>query len=203
MVAVFIILIFGFIACIWLRMYNLDIKPHVQEHQRRKMVNYATYDENSKTLFLHQRSAELANYIKIKNDKDIEISYKPQTLHIGSATVGGVTTGGAYTTGGYHYISGEHKNGLCRLEYTGCLIFKIQLNDAMYQKALQSPIKPYLNEKKQIAVINPRALSTEELQNALNSMKTTGYIGNDATKNGMPTYDKCKKIMDWITLVTQ
>lgn len=25
MVAVFIILIFGFIACIWLRMYNLDI----------------------------------------------------------------------------------------------------------------------------------------------------------------------------------
>lgn len=114
------------------------------------MVNYATYDENNMTLFLHQRSAELTNYIKIKNDKDIKISYKPQTLHIGSATVGGVTTGGIYTTGGYHYISVEHKNGLCRLEYTGCLISKIQLNDAMYQKALQLPIKPYLNEKNKL-----------------------------------------------------
>ena len=197
-----IILIFGFIACLWIRTWNLTVKPQVEAIQRSKMCSFTSYNSETFTLTLFRRGVELSNYIKIKNDKDVEISYKPLQVHVGSATVGGVTTGGVYTTGDYHYISGEHKNGLCRLEYTGCLVAKIELSEALYTKAKESNIKKYLNANKQIEVIKPEAISATDLEFAYKSLTTTGYVGNKYAKNGYPKYEKCKEIMDWITSVS-
>ena len=128
-----------------------------------------------------------------------QISYKPLQVHIGSATVGGVTSGGVYTTGDYHYISGEHTNGLCRLEYTGCIVAKIQLSEPLYAEAKKSSIKKYLNSEKQIEVIKPETVSTSDLEIAYKLLNETGYVGNKFAKNGYPKYEKCKEIMDWIT----
>lgn len=199
MTFVFIILFFFMIACLWLRMWNLDIKPHVEQHQRNQAIALAEFNSQTGVLYLKKRGSELAKYFKIKNDKDIEISYKPPTLNVGSATVGGVTTGGAYITGDYHYISGEHKNGLCRLEYTGCAVQKIQLTRQLYAEAKRAIIKKYLNSDMQIEVVQPKLISAYELNIAATLLKTTGYVGNNYAKNGFPDYTKCKLIMDWIT----
>ena len=199
MYAIFIILVFGFIACLWIRTWNVTVKPTAQSNQRMAMSHLATYDSETRILTLRGRGAELAKCIKIKNDSDIEVAYEPLTVHVGSATVGGFTTGGVYTTGDYHYISGEKKNGLCRLEYTGCLVAKIQLSESLYVQAKESNINKYLNSEKQIEVIKPKAVSEDELKLAYQLLATTGYAGNDFAKNGFPEYEKCKEIMDWIT----
>lgn len=196
--AIFVILFFGFIACLWLRTWNLTVKPAVQELQRNKMYDKARYDKETFTLHLYCRGPEIASHFKIKDDKNLEISYRPLQVHVGTASVGGVTTGGVYTTGDYHYVSGEHKNGLCRLEYTGEILVRIQLSDELYKDAKKSSIQKYLNADKQIEVIQPKARSYEEIKLAHHLMTTTGYAGNDYYKKGYPTYQKCKEILDWI-----
>lgn len=137
--------------CYYDTLYSRNTKKE-QEKQRKELEKYATFYEYDHSLVLHQRSPELAKYIKIKERIKYDISYEPEKLHIGSVTVGGVTTGGTYKTGGYNYISGEHKTGLYRLEYFDNTIWKIKFDDAMYQEVIQSPIKQYLDENKEIYV---------------------------------------------------
>lgn len=146
--AIIIFLISGTVVGYYFILYSLGKPARI----RQALKDYATYNEKTTALVLHQRSPKLARYFRIVDAVHIDVSYKPETLHIGAVTVGGVTTGGTYKTGGYHYISGMHKNGKYNLEYTRQYISIIELNDALYQKALQSPIKAYLNKEKQIAV---------------------------------------------------
>lgn len=170
-----------------------------------KAHKYATKDNETDTLILHQRSEKLSKYIRIKECEAAIRSYKPETLHIGSATVGGVTTGGTYTTGGYYYTSGTRKTGYYKLEWRKCSrISKIQLDDDMYREALLSPISRYLNDKKQIEVIDYSSLSDQDvLDRGAYYLGQKEHISHEVAFRGYPTYEKCKKIMDWITLVEQ
>lgn len=151
------------------------------------------------TLEITNRNPAISNFVKIKTDSDAIVKYESVKLHIGSATVGGVTTGGAYTTGGYNYLAGEKKNGKYKLTAFGETIFRIQLNDEQYLSAKQSEIAKYLNDNRQIQVVNPLQLTAAEAQSVINNLKQSSYLyGGESFKRGFPSYEKCVEIMDWL-----
>lgn len=160
-------------------------------------------DKNG-VLKISERKPAIAKVVKIVNDKNYTVSYEPEKIHIGAVTVGGVTTGGAYKTGGYHYVSGSEKSGKCKLVYFGETIWKIQLNDELFNRAKSSSISKYLiEEKKQIQVIKPVYYTESETRMMYNNLSSSGYMDmgaglRDKAKQGYPTYDKCKEIMNWI-----
>ena len=164
-----------------------------------KTLDFAKMDEkDSSMLILSGRNPILRKQILIKADYDYNVKYIPEELHYASATVGGVTTGGFYKTGGEHQVTSAGKNGFCRLEYGKYFISTIQLTDELYKLAKASPISGYLNSKKQIVVKDHVNLSDVETKRMIDQYEKTGYIGNEFAKKGMPTYEKCKAIRDWI-----
>lgn len=159
--------------------------------------SFVEYGNTSETLTLHKRSPIIRDIVKIANDKNYSISYKPVTLHFGSATVGGVTTGGAYTTGGYHYVSGTSNSGYYQFLFQGKLIKRIALDDELFALAKESEIAPYLDKKKhEIIVVEKVVYSNEQIASALSNYKTTGYVGN--IHKGYPDLEKSIKILSWI-----
>ena len=193
---VYLILI-GIIIIMCMRIYNTAIVPMRQSSAKAKTTNLITYDESELTATLISRDPKIADIIKIVDDRNYTIKYEPKKLHVGAVSVGGITTGGTYTTGGYNYVSGSSKSGYCNLEYAGRMITHIQLTSEQYNKAKNSIIAPYLNEKwKQIDVHAPVHYTEIEAQMVLNSIKTTGFAGNN--KKGYPSREKCEQILGWL-----
>lgn len=185
-----------------LRFYNGTIVPLKRNFAKAKTASLISYNESNLTATLINRSPKIANVIKIKKDHNYTIGYKPETLHIGAASVGGVTTGGSYTTGGYNYVSGVSKSGYYNLEYDGHMITKIKLTSEQFDMAKKSVIvAPYLNEKeRQIDVHAPVQPPSEmEVKMMLNSLERTGYVGNAGNaKEGYPSKRKCEQILAWL-----
>lgn len=202
MEAIMIIILLGVAAIICLRFYNTTIVPMKNKSAMNKTASLVSYDRVNLTATITKRASEITKVITIANDHNYTIAYEPVKLHIGAVSVGGVTTGGTYTTGGYNYVSSTTKSGYYQLQYAGQLISHIKLNDSDYQKAKQSPIAPFLDDKKhQIDVIESVQCSEQEARAMINNLKTTGYVGNEFLndKRGYPSYEKCALILEWLS----
>ncbi len=155
------------------------------------------YDATTYTIHLFKRDHRIADYVKIKDARNIHIKYEPKKLHIGAVSVGGVTTGGAYTTGGYNYVSGTTKSGFAQLEYKGNIVHYIQLNKDLYNQAKNSPVAEYLNhDTKQIRAHGNGEFTQADIEKMLTNYATTGFTGNfDQTK---ATFAQCEQIVAWM-----
>ena len=194
--------------CIIIGIFGLAVgikmlKKSVINYDKIREETGCSIDENG-TLKITGRTPEIAKVVKIVNDKNFKVSYKPEKIHVGAVTVGGVTTGGAYKTGGYHYVSGSENSGKCKLEFFGETVRNIKLNNELYKEAKLSPISKYLiSKKKQIQVIESVYYTESETRTMFSNLSSSRYMDMGAglrekAKQGYPTYDKCKEIMDWI-----
>ena len=162
----------------------------------KKAENMVTYDEKDNILTLKSCGPELATIITIENNMNIDTKYKPETLHIGSATVGGVTTGGAYTTGGYNYVSGMRKTGTARLKYRDKLIKKIKVEDSILQNKSINSISHRFKDGI-ITVVEDVKLSKEERAISMAILDRGGVCG-DILYKGYPTREECERIRNWM-----
>lgn len=162
-----------------------------------EMNEILRYDADSHTLHIYRRDRRIADYVDIKDDRNVHIKHEPQKLHIGAVRVGNVTTGGAYTTGGYNYISGTTKSGFARLEYKGNIVCYIQLHRDLYDQAKESKIAEYLNHNtKQIRAIGNGVFTQEDVAQMFANYAATGFTGNfDQTK---ATFAQCALILAWM-----
>lgn len=158
----------------------------------------AFYDDDSRTLVLNEIEPLLTQLITIKADRNMSVQHEPEKLHIGAVTVGNVTTGGSYKTGGYNYIKNEGKSGKYLMYFNGKQLQTIRLSNNLYQKAQHSPISAYLDHSKRVInVVDPVSMTNFESEVAF-KMLQSGYI-DPKLKQGYPSYDKCKRILEWIT----
>lgn len=172
---------------------NADLNKEIQQKVG------CTFTEEG-TLSITGRDPIIRKAVQIEEDYTAIVKDDPLKIHYGSATVGGVTTGGVYTTGGHKYIAGAEKSGKYKLTSNNKTIYQIQLSDQLYNSAKQSTIAKYLNEKKQIQVIEKVELTELERQLALHNYQQSGgmSLGNDV-KKGYPSQEKCRKILDWLS----
>ncbi|MBR3017644.1 MAG: hypothetical protein IKH57_11325 [Clostridia bacterium] len=176
------------------------------------------YDAEKEVLTLSSKGPLLIKYIAIKEFMNYTTETTPIKVHFGSATVDGVTTGGFYTTGGQTVFGGSVHSGQWKMLYTGpvvsapanhtgeYLIRTIQLRDQLYEQAKRSEIQMYLDDRKQIVVVQGggafstdremAALETKHMMANLNSLEV-----QDKVKSGYPSREKCEIIYNW--LITQ
>ena len=171
-----------------------------EKTQQQEMKEYA--DLSRGKLFLRKRGERLALFLKIHNDKNYILDYKPKQYIFTSATVGGITTGGVDSVGGYNYVSSWVETGKCTLQFFSHKIETIQLTDSLYEKAKKSEIAKYLNDKKQI-VVEDNGLEIRSLAGASAmgyAMDTTkgSLVLQNAAKAGYPSQQKCVEIMNWL-----
>lgn len=168
-------------------------KDREEREAKRVSAELISFDQYTLTAILLKIDTRIWDVIKIEDSYYIYTKYEPEKLHIGAASVGGVTTGGAYKTGGYNYIAASSKSGTCYLQYDGHIIVHIKLTDEMFKDAQKSSIAPYLDDaQKCINVHNPVQRSTSELMMSLKNIQSTGNAGNDF--RGYPSREKCEQI---------
>lgn len=112
-----------------------------------------TYDSTKKEICVTKQGKVFLEALKIEEVMDYVQGYEPEKLHVGAATVGGVTTGGVYKTGGYSYIAGTKKTGKYALVYGGVYIQTIKLSPELAKEAEKSDIKKYVDGSGVITVI--------------------------------------------------
>ena len=194
------LMLIGVIAIMVMRFYNQDIVPMKNNRMWMNTAAYVDYIPTQHTLVLKKRGPELSKAIKILDDRDYKISYKPEEYIFTSVTVGGITTGGVDKIGGYNYISGSTKTGKYQLWYIDKLVRNIRLSDELFEQAKESLIAEYLNmSTKEIVVISSVSLSYTTRM--LLDTGHTDYAFDNITKEskaGYPTYEKCIKIMNWL-----
>lgn len=195
----FVILLFGgFFVIYFIRLYNVDIKPDIEESRRKKTEKYAAFSDS--TLTLKERSADLQKVVKLEAEKDDYLGTTETKVICTSATVGGVTTGGFDTVGGKTYVERGSNTGKYKLTYQGYLINKIKLTDELYRQALESPIKQYLVEnEKTIRINQPVSMSGNQLNISMGmSIQEKQNMILREGRKGFPDYTKASAIYKWI-----
>lgn len=195
-----LILIIVFIAKTSFANANRDIRKTVADNYEKS--GFLSYDTVHNILIIRKQFSGIINVLKIEDHVNTVTAHKPTEYIYTSATVGGITTGGVTKTGRYDYLVSTGKSGKCLLVYgADHPVMKIQLSDELYQKALKSDIKEYLNNEKQIVVVKPYTPYGLEAD-ALKAMVTSGRISlaSDmlANRADYPTRDKCTRILNWL-----
>ena len=144
------------------------------------------------TATLIKRGPGLSKGLKVKDIYNSKIGYNPEKIHYSSATVGGITTGGFYKTGGNYYEAGKEKTGYYNLCYNNSPIFFIQLSDKDYNAATESQIANYLNNKKQIVLLESNSFEIK-----LSASTPQEEVQRQLMKQ-LPSYDRCIKVRDWL-----
>lgn len=195
-----IIILIGIIAIEILSINNKNIVPARNERMWSRTAAYVDYIPAQSVLKVKKRGPELSKAIKILDDKDYTISYKPEEYIFTSATVGGITTGGVDKIGGYSYISGSTKTGKYQLWYIDKLIRRIQLSDTLFAQAKKSPIAEYLDKTTKEIVVISTVSPSYATQMLLRAGHTNSALDNmrRESKAGYPSYEKCIKIMNWL-----
>ena len=163
------------------------------------------------TLYIDEQSELFSIVLTIREHKVSEYKKDPLEVHIGSATVGGITTGGVYTTGGgiaqtdhrsdkfeliYKHVQGNEIQFATDIsEYA---IEEIVLSDELAKKAKNSKIKEYLINGNTIEVVKSvdTTLSTKLYAAGHNLNAISVY--NWEKLAGYPTKVKCEKILNWL-----
>lgn len=166
------------------------------------------------TLRLDRRGEIWNKFIKIKQAKNLQLGYETTKVHFGFATVGGVTTGGFYTTGGYNKIVSSTNSGKYELMFGNNEtsseghtepIVRIILTEKLYKEAENSAVAKYLNASSRSVEMHNKVyyseVDKEILMNKVNKLVAgaplTSGMSLDYTE-GLPTYEKCKEVLDWI-----
>ena len=171
-----------------------------KRNREKELEKYAKMEFN--LLKVTSCTSEWISELKIQNETNVTLSYVPKKYIYTSATVGGITTGGVDTVGGYNNVSKGYNSGKCKLTYFDKEIESIQLPDSLYQIALGAPIHEYLNDKKQIAVVEG-----QKMGNIMIELRRKGYdihtangfaMYQEARNQCLPTYEKCVQIIDFL-----
>ena len=181
------------------------------KRSKEMLTEYMSYDTGSATLTIKKRDKGLQDIlntkgvIKICDDQNYSSHVTPTKLHIGAATVGGVTTGGTYTTGGQRVVDGHYKTGLCYLEYCDVLfdaqhyskghIKRIVLFPSVLKDAKESSVQKYLSGDT-IIVEQSSKMSLDEMRYAMEDLNSA--FTQSTVKRGYPTREKCNEILNWL-----
>ena len=191
----FIFIVFG----IWLLLSSK--KPYTGN---TVLEDYGVEIRGDNGIKIARKGSKLGQIIRITKVSDVAIGYQPERIHIGSATVGGVTTDGVYKTGGHHYYTGASYSGKYAFWFGnksyGHEITEVYLSEDLYQKAKNSSIAKYLNSMtKCIELVD---IHTKFSDYELEELKMFGR-GQGGTSHALhkayPTYEKCAEILDWLT----
>lgn len=168
------------------------------------LKDYGIVVEGDSGIRIERKGSKLGQLIKITKVTDVAIGHEPEKIHIGSATVGGVTTGGVYKTGGYNYYTGASYSGKYVFWFgtksNGHEITRIFLSQDLYKKAETSSIAKYLNSMtRSIELVDVHTKYTD-LELAELKMFAYGQAGTShALHKAYPTYEKCAEILNWLT----
>ena len=193
-----VLIVIGFIVIYCMRVYNLDIKPAIQQRKQRAAEDYISYSGSALTLKV--RSENIREFVTLEKEKDDYLGKTEKKVIYTSATVGGITTGGFDTVGGKTTVIRGGDTGKYKLTYSGGLINKIKLSNDLYAQAMNSPIKNYLDSKEKAIIVNlPFALPSYML-NGMSTMtieQKQNLILSEGRK-GFPDYEKATAIYNWL-----
>lgn len=179
-------------------------EQELQKKTEKELLSYISFDKETGILYLYKRTPLLSNAIKIVDDEDFEVKYKPKTLNIRTMSSYGFSKTEANITGGYNYVSSVNKNGLCNICYgkNGDRVRAISLLEEDFKDAICSPIATYLDENsKQIIIQKNIKISDTEWETAVSSIYSTGFASNNFLRAGKPSREKAEKILNWLTTV--
>lgn len=165
---------------------------------------YYKLDKSSGTLFISGRKKAFSKIIVIRPYKLYEDAYKPKQLVYTGVTIGSFTTGSFHEEGGYRYTVGSKstdKYFMTVLDKGDEVAFnRIQLTDELYEQAIKSSIKQYLNPNTKQIEITGTYVQSAGTSAAVKAGNTTAYeysVSRDVV-SAMPTYEKCKAIANWV-----
>ncbi len=174
----------------------------IEKNSKSKL---ATYDKETRTLFLHKRCYETGKLIKIKEYKHAYYKYNPAELVYTSATVGGITTGGFHVNEASHSVSALNKTDKYDLYYGNKgIIDTIKFNNTNIPTKLEK-YKKGANTLYLLNSINNKELyDTNRLfklysATASNDLVTQSQMTEAYAKEIKLTYSECKAVKDWIS----
>lgn len=159
------------------------------------------------------RRREFKDVLKYKKHMVTSLKYNEEKIHIGAATVGGVTTGGIYKTGG-DYSDKQFWDGKYELVYRysddGKFIKEIplksiRLTSDLRKDAEKSSIAKYLKVDKIIVIEEnmPSEGTTELLSEMTDRNSTINAMALSQAdyerSQGYPTEEKCHDIINWLS----
>ena len=166
-----------------------------------------TISLDGNTLSVEKQSQYFRMMFTVKRHYAKAIKYNEEKIHIGSASVGGVTTGGVYKTGGDYSVkdlSSDRYELIFRkpLNLNVCdetPIKTIRLSDQLVKKAQGTPVEKYIRNYNKIEVVwdvkGSKAVSdlarmgmTAQAVSLLSAEQAEGY----------PTLEKCNAIIDFL-----
>lgn len=167
----------------------------------------ASYDKESKTLFLHLRCAENEKYIVIKEYEHPHFQYNPAELVYTGATVGGVSMGGFHVNEAYESVGLLEKTGKYELHYgKQGVIETIQCNFEIGDKKL---IEKFKKDSKTLFLENVSQITNDKMTNGIKRKKLSNAIKNNdneqmsvLTKDFVLakklTMEDCVNLKNWI-----
>lgn len=168
--------------------------------QAKKTVSaISTFTPSSGILKLEERNSNFDVLLTIEKHRHYDIKYKPEEYKYIGVSGRGVSVGEVIQTGGYNYISNSEKTGKYCFNYCGDPVNKIELTDALLEKAKNSNISKYIKDNYIIvydsdAVQIPDYVAKSLLTGSTDAMN----LASSYTAMGYPTYSKCEEIKNWI-----
>ncbi len=205
MVYVIIVLVFALV------IYLFTVKPLIenimtikQNSLPRRLGDIANYDESKRTLTVNKRSELFGKILKIKKHTIVSLGHKDDEYVFTSATVGGITTGGVHKNKGYDYVSSTSKTDRYELRIEDMPIKIIELSDELFELAKESEIAPYLFEGNKSITVVYSSMPSKVAETLINAKADLYLIANQVSQDSVddyPTYDKCIKIVNWLSAI--
>ena len=158
------------------------------------------------TLYIDKQSPYFFHAFSCKPYYKTLYSDNPVKLHIGSATVGGITTGGAYTTGGgiatkqvktdrYKLVYEQFLNGFT---YAKNEVTTIELTDELVKIAKDSPVNKYLHGNQISVVDTPSHSDTTRNLYSIGHQSAAFSHHADTIAHSYPNAEKIDIIVNWL-----
>lgn len=201
-----VVLIFAVLAALAYWEYVATKEEQSRIEEEKAIIERCACKVTGGTLFVEQQIWWYSKVLGMQRAVIKQYRDNPVNVHIGSATVGGVTTGGVYTTGGGTTTTVRKSDRYlltCKQIEDGKIttkpVVRIRLSDDLLKKAKNSKIEPYLDGNEIIvAQYVPHSETTMML------MRGGAYTAamnrrNEEEVAGYPTREKCENIIAWLS----
>ena len=164
------------------------------------------YDTENRTIKLTDRHPSFKERFSFEHYESSKVVYQEEKLIYTSATVGGVTTGGVDKVGGIQSETVKTNKFELVYEYATKdtikkgFIEKITLTDELLKQAQKSNIAKYIKGN-DILVVDELVESTDLIRGYLKigHNSSAANVMNEDKLRTMPTLDKCKAIVNWVS----
>ena len=185
-------------------------KDHLKYKERKEVNDLSkdsiSYNSHTDTLTIQKRDCNISKILEIVPYKRVKYGETPEKLVYTGATVGGVTTGGWHKTGGF-YGQDVGKSGKVQLVYfkesenkmIPSEVKKIVLSESVLKEAKSSSIKEYLDGNTIVIMREPANTDAAVAAMKLGHKDYAFNIMEDAKIAALPTYEKCRAIIDWLS----